>query len=297
MLKRTLMMMIGVSCAASMAVGGTQLTPLTVRPGFHMGGKIKMPDLIPVVTNVNQGSVQVRNIGNATAGASKLFVVCSVLSGGRSIPCATGLHLPNYDAAHNTLMYRIPALRPGARHGLRLFGPRALPRRPGIYGMKLFADGERRIAESNERNNVSRLDTVIRGKPIVHPKPRGKKPDLIPLLRGSNPFTGTVKVKNQGGATAGASKLVLTCKKIGHRGSGGGCADSPAVNRLYNPSLGGLVASVPALRPGQVYTVNLPFKGLKWAKGKYKFTFNADATRTVAESNERNNLKRTTRRR
>lgn len=133
------------------------------------------------------------------------------------------------------------------------------------------------------------------GGPVL----RGKKPDLIPLLRGSNPFAGTFKVKNRGGATAGASKLVVSCKKVGHRGPGGGCADSdnPAVNRLYNASLGGLVASVPALRAGQVYTVHLPFKGLKWLRGKYKFTLNADATHAVAESNERNNLKRIIRRR
>jgi len=39
-----------------------------------------------------------------------------------------------------------------------------------------------------------------------------------------------------------------------------------------------------------VYTVRLPMKGLRWAKGQYKFTVNADATHAVAESNESNNL-------
>jgi len=125
----------------------------------------------------------------------------------------------------------------------------------------------------------------------------GKKPDLVPVVLGSNPFIGIFKVKNQGGATAGASKLVVACKKIsGHRGPGGGCPDSPALTGLFDDSLGGLVVSIPSLRAGQVYTARLSFGTLNWKEGKYKFTFNADATHVVAESNERNNVRRMIRR-
>ncbi|HEB55915.1 MAG TPA: hypothetical protein ENI98_06340, partial [Gammaproteobacteria bacterium] len=140
-----------ISGAFARASGGVQGRPVGVRTGGLDNPIIlpkprgKLTDLIPVVVNANQGAIQVKNIGGGSAGSSKLFVICSVvLSDGRNtVPCAAGLHMPNYDAANNTLMYRIPALRPGASHALRLFGPRALPRRPGIYGMKLFADGER----------------------------------------------------------------------------------------------------------------------------------------------------------
>ncbi len=269
--------------------------PVGVRPGVISG---KKPDLVPMVVNANRGVIRVRNIGAAIAGSSKLFVICSIVrSGGRSSPCAAGLRLPNYNAARNTLVYPIHALRPGASQTLRLFGPRSLPRRLGTYGIKLFADGPRRIAESNERNNYTRLDTVIRKKPIINPRPRGKKPDLIPVLRGSNPFRLKFKVKNQGRVTAGASKLVIICKRIGYRGPGGGCADSPSLHRYYDTASNGLVISVPALRAGQTYIPRFRVKGLKWAKGKYKFTLNADATHAVAESNERNNRQSTIRRR
>jgi hypothetical protein len=42
---------------------------------------------------------------------------------------------------------------------------------------------------------------------------------------------------------------------------------------------------------GQVYTISLPVQGLKWSKGKHRFTYKADATYAVAESNASNNVK------
>lgn len=185
---------------------------------------------------------------------------------------------------------------------------------PDIYTDRNTANDDR-----NRRNNqatvssrtISRAFARARGPitarpvgvrpgvlgPNTRPKPRGKKPDLIPVLRGSNPFKLKFKVKNQGRVTAGASKLVIICKRIGYRGPGGGCADSPSLHRYYDTASNGLVISVPALRAGQTYIPRFRVKGLKWAKGKYKFTFNADATHAVAESNERNNRQSTTRRR
>jgi len=58
----------------------------------------QLPDLIPVVIDANQGHIEVRNIGNATAGASNLSVICSTyrIDARKSRPCAAGLHLPNY---------------------------------------------------------------------------------------------------------------------------------------------------------------------------------------------------------
>jgi hypothetical protein len=100
-------------------------------------------------------------------------------------------------------------------------------------------------------------------RPIVHVK----KPDLIPQV--SDPFNGIIKVKNQGGATAGASKLTVNCKKIGGGFvSAGDCPSTPALDSLPSDSSGALVVSVPALHVGQVYTISLPVQGLKWGKGK-----------------------------
>jgi len=181
-----------------------------------------------------------------------------------------------------------------------VFGPDS----PGDRNRRNNQATLRRSAVVTAMNHIITVNTAVVQRftgtrpriPVTHGFPRGKKPDLISLVRGSNPFAGTFKVKNQGGATAGASKLMVNCKKVGHRGPGGGCPDSPALNRFSDPSLEGLVVSVPPLHAGQVYTARLPVGGLRWARGKYRFTITADATRAVTESNERNNIKSMVRR-
>lgn len=122
----------------------------------------RLPDLVPVVVNASQGTVEVRNIGDAVARPSQVFVVCSVRrSGQRSTPCASGLHLPGFIEKWNTLPYDIPALQPGAKYLLHLFGSDAFPRRPGVYGINIIIDPRKYIAESNEQNNDVHLGTVI----------------------------------------------------------------------------------------------------------------------------------------
>ncbi len=138
-------------------------------------------------------------------------------------------------------------------------------------------------------------------KGYCQPKPgsvtHGNMPDLIPQV--SNPFNGIIKVKNIGGATAGASKLTVNCEKVGGGfvAGGGDCPSTPTLDKLPSDASGALLESVPALHAGQVYTIALPVQGLKWAKGKYRFTYKADATHAVAESNESNNVKNVVRQR
>jgi len=125
----------------------------------------KMPDLLPVVVNANQGTIEIRNIGKAKAKPSRVVIVCSRFdSTTPSTPCAVGLHLPAYTKKWNMLSYDVPTLRPGASYALHLFAPDALPRKAGNYAMKITVDLGKRIAEANESNNYTRLDTVIRTK-------------------------------------------------------------------------------------------------------------------------------------
>lgn len=125
-----------------------------------------MPDLVVKVVDAGKGTVGILNIGNGKAKTSDLSVVCSTFRSSKHVRhCAKGLHLPNYHAKHNTLVYPIPALSPGASYTVQLFGPGALPRQPGVYGMKLLIDLSRQITESNESNNYSRLDMVIEATP------------------------------------------------------------------------------------------------------------------------------------
>ncbi len=122
----------------------------------------QLPDLIPVVIDANQGSIEVRNIGNATAEPSELYVVCSSIKIAKIQPCGRGLHLPGYIEKWNVLPYDIPALEPGSRFSLQLFGSGGFPRlEADSYGMKITIDPLRKITESNEGNNYTRLDTVL----------------------------------------------------------------------------------------------------------------------------------------
>jgi len=157
------------------------------------------------------------------------------------------------------------------------------------YRFTYKADATHVVAESNERNNkqvarVANMHKISKGS-ATH----GNMPDLIPQV--SDPFSGIIKVKNIGSATAGASKLTVNCKKLGG-GPGGDCPSNPALNSIPTDSSGALVESVPPLHAGQVYTISLPVQGLKWDLSKdYRFTYKADATHVVAESNESNNVK------
>ncbi len=130
--------------------------------------QVAMPDLVPVVVNANQGTIEIRNIGKAKANPSEVYIVCSRSdSFAASTPCAAGLHLPSYIKKWNVLSYTIPTLLPGARYVLNLFTSDSLPVKAGSYAMKITVDPGKHIAESNEANNYARLDTVIKTKKIT----------------------------------------------------------------------------------------------------------------------------------
>ncbi len=186
------------------------------------------------------------------------------------------------------LSYDVTTLRPGASYALQLLASDALPRKADNYAMKITVDPGKRIAESNESNNYTRLDTVIKmetsSKPAPGSKSQAKMPDLIEVA--SDPFFGIVYVENQGDTAAGASKLLMTCTQ---NGQNDGCATNPAMERLYNGELGGFVINVPMLPAGKVHRVIFPMTNLEWDKGQYTFSLTADATHVVPESDEDNN--------
>jgi len=72
------------------------------------------------------------------------------------------LHLRGFIEKWNTLPYDVPALQPDDKFLFHVFGSGAFPRRPGVYGMTITIDPLKQITESNESNNYTRLDTVIR---------------------------------------------------------------------------------------------------------------------------------------
>lgn len=114
-----------------------------------------MPDLTPVVVNAERGYIEVRNVGNAVAESSQLFIVCSTLRSGKSAPCVADLHWPGYIEKWNVLSYDIPAIQPGSKYTLRLFGSGAFPSDLSDYRMQIISDARKRIVESDESNNQS----------------------------------------------------------------------------------------------------------------------------------------------
>jgi hypothetical protein len=118
-------------------------------------------------------------------------------------------------------------------------------------------------------------------------------PDLIADF---NTATGTVTVKNDGGAAAGATVVTIKCqrRKPPVVGGGGGCPEIPRtfIPNYTNPMFpDALAINVGPLAPGGVFNHALPFfGGLVFPPGAYAFTTRADAGNAVAESNEANNL-------
>ena len=118
-------------------------------------------------------------------------------------------------------------------------------------------------------------------------------PDLVPQF---NTATGTVWVKNIGGAPAGASVVTIVCQRRRPpvAGGGGGCPEIPQkfVPNYSNPAFPNAVSvNVGVLAPGAVFSHTLPFfGGLVFPSGAYAFTVKADAGGSVPESNEVNNV-------
>ncbi len=126
----------------------------------------KLPDLMPVVVNADWGLVEVRNIGEAAAEPSRVFVNCSRIFHGKTTACGAGLQLPGYIEKWNILPYDIPALQPGGSYRFHVFGDHAFPSRPGSYGMSISADPYKRVTEASESNNATRLDTLIKAEKV-----------------------------------------------------------------------------------------------------------------------------------
>ncbi|MBI1209997.1 MAG: hypothetical protein GC190_00920 [Alphaproteobacteria bacterium] len=117
----------------------------------------------------------------------------------------------------------------------------------------------------------------------------GPLPDLRPIP--SRALMGTVSIKNYGPGPAAASVATLVCQKVGVT-NGGQCPDPGRVPEFEDPAYpNAVVVHVPALAPGHVYSLKLPFwDGLAWTSGSYQLTLRADAGGTVAETNEGNNV-------
>jgi hypothetical protein len=114
----------------------------------------------------------------------------------------------------------------------------------------------------------------------------GQGPDLVPVP--NRILNGVASVRNAGNAAAPPSLLTVQCQKQG----GGACAQSPGMAAYENPAYPNrLVINVPAIPGGGVHNHTLRFwRDLAWLPGSYNFVLEADAAKTVMETNEGNNF-------
>jgi len=213
------------------------------------------PDLIPVVSHPFDGFITVKNIGTATAGASRIEIEYRNAS----------VHLDGFAPDHKVIY--IHALTPGQLQRVRFPGWSGAHWTPGVYNFTVLADAFHRVVESDERNN--KVGTAMKVATL------GKRPDLIPVV--SHPFNGVITVKNIGNATAGASRTEIEYRNASvHFG--------PDRKIIY----------IHALPPGQFQQVSFPgWSGAHWDPGVHNFTVMADSDHRVVESDEHNNVART----
>lgn len=115
------------------------------------------------------------------------------------------------------------------------------------------------------------------------------KPDLIPLVDQFD-RQGIVKVRNIGNKKSAKSFLNIDCD---HQDK----SRCPELDKKYQTrySVSGygddFMVRIPELNPGQTYSHRLPFwRELTWGPGHYVISFQADATNSNNELNERNNI-------
>jgi len=256
----------------------------------------RLPDLVIRTAAIHPAEV-------CRSGAPVLYVTARVVNIGRGAsavrPSVGMVQARNIGGVNWGNGHGLPALAPGASASVR-FPIYYLKSNPGYmrgtHTFKLMVNAGKWIQESHYANNGFRPIRVTLPSGFCNASngkisaTHGNMPDLIPQV--SNPFNGIIKVKNIGNATAGASTLRVNCEKIGGGfASGGDCPSNAALNSLPADASGALRISVHLLHAGQAYRITLPVQGLKWRKGKYRFTYKADFTRAVAESNESNNVK------
>jgi hypothetical protein len=112
------------------------------------------PDLVPVPSKILQGTVSVKNVGSADAGAFVVTVQCQKQGGGG---CAEHPGLAKYEdpAYPNRLVVKVSGLKKGKTFNHKLPFWKDLVWAPGNYNFLVEADPGKKVGETNEGNNIA----------------------------------------------------------------------------------------------------------------------------------------------
>ena len=132
---------------------------------FSTAASAAGPDLMPIPSELlNEGTVSVRNAGDAPAGASVAIFKClkvgHVGSGGGCPPLPPH---PEYTdpAFPDQIAVKVPPLGPNQVYNTQLSFYKAIKWPPGNYEFTLTVDAGNALAETNENNNTGRVMKVV----------------------------------------------------------------------------------------------------------------------------------------
>lgn len=124
---------------------------------------IRLPDLEPIPSRIQTGTVSIRNGGRGSSPASVATVNCHLPGQEGGCPDIPAAALAAYSnpAFPNRISVNIPALTPGRVHSHRLTFFRSLNFPSGSYVFDFVADAGSTVAESNETNNLGTYTWVV----------------------------------------------------------------------------------------------------------------------------------------
>jgi hypothetical protein len=145
-----------IQAALGIAVAG----PLLVLAGSNLPADAQVvgasPDLVPVPNRILQGTISVRNVGSANAGAFVVTAQCQkqgAAGGGGECADHPGLKAYANPAYPNRLVVNVPGLQKGKVFNHKLPFWSELDWDPGNYNFLIEADAGKSVAEINEGNN------------------------------------------------------------------------------------------------------------------------------------------------
>lgn len=150
--------MMTATAALLIAAGAASAAPpgnLPASPNIPPVIVAKAPNLVPIASRMQKGTVSVRNTGSASAGPFKVTVECNAMGrrGGCVDPPRDAVAAYEDAAFPNKITVAVPSLSPGHVFSHKLAFWDALVWPSGNYEFTVVVDAGGAVAETNEGDN------------------------------------------------------------------------------------------------------------------------------------------------